>query len=144
MFLLIDSSPELVEAGRKITDIPIADISGFDGSELSVHSSDGTTIVYTHPNMLCLGLATSEPARARRLCAWWRERSGDELPTFTFPAGSADQSFAAMLPWLLQRVLGITGVIEIENRDLSSQNMQLRRSYDALQSAFSRLEGFVV
>ena len=146
MFLLTDDINELVRlSGEQLVGLSLANMEEFDGDKLRVRWVDGTVSSFVQPNMLCLGFLTlkSDMYFAEALNDWWHKRSGLDLQTCALQIGSDEERRSVLLPWILRQTLAVTDLMNTENRALIVQNMQLRRSYESQQAAFSRLEAFV-
>ena len=117
-----------------------------ESNEVIIDWKDGTRTRFTQPNMLCLGLValTSENSLTNALRKWWLERGGGDLDFIAVPISDSEESCRAQLcSWVTNKILASTEALHAGNRSLLSQNRSLRRSYGALQNAFSRLEHFV-
>jgi Family of unknown function (DUF6212) len=127
-------------------DLKIRQVLQFDGTRALLRDGDDQEWWLTQPNMLCLGLVHTGPEDdvAERLGAWWHKTSGLPLATCRIAADQPREAQRrAIAEWLMQRLIGFVGVLGEESKSLLSQNRHLRRSYDSLQTAFSRLEQFV-
>jgi Family of unknown function (DUF6212) len=127
-------------------DLKIQQLLQFDGTRALLRDGDDQEWWLTQPDMLCLGFvhAGSEHDVAERLAAWWHKASGLPLATCRIAADEPQEARRrAIAEWLTQRLIGFVAVLGEEGKSLLSQNRQLRRSYDSLQTAFSRLEQFV-
>lgn len=114
---------------------------------LLLREADGREWRLTQPDMSCLGLlhGAADAAAASEVREWWQQRSGTALAMCDLSAvRNAAARRAAAGEWVCGRLLAVLAVLGQENKELLNQNRQLRRSYGALQNAFSRVEHFVI
>ncbi len=147
MFILTDDMSSLMHlSGDMPEKLRAGQVAHLDQSEVVVTWQNGTDSRFTQPNMLCLGLVTltSENSSNEALRSWWLERCGVDLDICAVSHDAPETKRRAQLwSWVANKILSWTDMLHAENRNLLSQNRSLRRSYGALQMAFSRLEHFV-
>jgi hypothetical protein len=147
MFVLTDDSDGLDRlCDGATTTLRIGQLSRVAGEAIHVLWQDGARADFAEPNMMCVGFValTTNTSLRDSLRAWWLERSGMEIDVCIVPGDAPETRRRFQIwSWVFDRVGAHVDVLHKENRELMSQNRALRRSYGALQGAFSRLEGFV-
>jgi hypothetical protein len=125
------------------TKIILGHVRGVLKDRISVDWSNSSIGALTEADMSCLGLIyeVGQSRLADQVEAWWRERSGENLARLGVDiADEPARLEAAVSTFICQRLIHLNTVISAENTNLWAQASSLRRSYDTLQGAFSRLE----
>ena len=124
-----------------------AQIVQFDGSDILLRGPDGEEWRLGQPDMLCLGLihTAADADLATVLQQWWLDKSGVPLACCRLARDESDERRRlAAAEWIAERLAAIVDLLGAENKSILNQNRLLRKSYGALQTAFSRVEQFVM
>lgn len=133
--------PRLCDGGA----CKIAVIAQFDGAHILLRAPNGEEWRLSQPDMLCLGLihASADANLAAALQQWWLEKSGVPLAVCRLAGDESDENRRVAAEWIAERLAALVQLLGTENKAILNQNRLLRKSYGALQTAFSRVEQFV-